>query len=89
VVVTTAYFVVAEALANVLKHSKASHVAVRVSRRDDALHVSVVDDGVGGVPAESGLTALRDRVASVGGRLAVTSPQSAGTTIEAVLPCAS
>ncbi len=88
VVTVTAYFVVAEAMANVLKHARASRIGINVERLDDGLRVAVVDDGIGGVPVDTGLTALRDRVGSVGGRLIVSSG-SDGTTIEAVLPCAS
>jgi signal transduction histidine kinase len=89
VVTVTAYFVVAEAMANVLKHARASRIGINVERRGDGLRVAVIDDGIGGVPVETGLTALRDRVGSVGGRLTVTSGPTGGTTIEAVLPCAS
>jgi signal transduction histidine kinase len=89
IVVTTAYFVVAEAVANVLKHARATRVTVTARQRDGSLHVSVSDDGVGGAPTESGPMTLRDRVGSIGGTLAVTSGPGAGTTIEAVLPCAS
>lgn len=88
VVTVTAYFVVAEAMANVLKHARASRIGINVERLDDGLRVAVVDDGVGGIPVDTGLTALRDRVGSVGGRLTVSSGSN-GTTIEAVLPCAS
>jgi signal transduction histidine kinase len=89
VVTVTAYFVVAEAMANTLKHARASRIGINVKRQGEGLRVTVRDDGVGGVPVDSGLTALRDRVGSVGGRLTVTCGPSGGTTIEAVLPCAS
>ncbi|MFC5265068.1 histidine kinase [Kribbella qitaiheensis] len=89
VVTVTAYFVVAEAMANVLKHARASRIGITVERQGDRLHVAVIDDGIGGVPADAGLTALRDRVGSVGGRLTVTCGPTGGTTVEAVLPCAS
>jgi signal transduction histidine kinase len=88
VVATTAYFVVAEAVANVLKHANATRIGVTAHQTGGHLHLSVTDDGVGGTPA-NGLTTLRDRVSSVGGSLTVTSPHQAGTVIEAVLPCAS
>lgn len=87
VVVTTAYFVIAEAMANVLKHAGAGHLRVSARHSRAALRVVVSDDGAGGAPTEYGLTALRDRVASIGGTLAVTSVPDAGTTVEAVLPC--
>ncbi len=89
VVAVTAYFVVAEATTNVLKHARAGEVRVTVRRSGDGLTIRVADDGVGGAPTGSGLTALRDRVASIGGTLAVASPDGAGTTVEVVLPCAS
>ena len=88
---TTAWFVVSEALANAVKHARASRVVVRVDAGDDTLRVSVADDGVGGATAGagSGLTGLADRVAARGGLFHVDSPDGAGTRVEAVLPCGS
>jgi signal transduction histidine kinase len=88
IIATTAYFVVSEAVANVLKHAHATRIDVVVREADQHLHVSVTDDGVGGAPSQ-GLVTLRDRVNSVGGRLTISSPLSSGTAIEVVLPCAS
>ncbi|WP_132207622.1 sensor histidine kinase [Kribbella steppae] len=88
IVATTAYFVVAEAIANALKHAQATRIDVIVREVDQHLHVSVTDDGVGGAPSH-GLVTLRDRVNSVGGRLTISSPPRSGTAIEVVLPCAS
>ncbi|MGA9749896.1 MAG: histidine kinase, partial [Nocardioides sp.] len=79
-----AYFVIAEAVANALKHAHASAISVEVDL-DDGVRVSIADDGVGGVDPRSGLVALRDRVASVGGTLEVESPPGAGTRLKAVL----
>jgi signal transduction histidine kinase len=81
----TAYLVVTEAVVNVLKHADASRVRVKISRRHEHLRVEVADDGVGGVPTDAPLLALRDRVLSVGGTLAVQSPPGAGTTIVAMI----
>lgn len=81
----TAYLVVTEAVSNVLKHARASRIDVTVKARGEHIAVQVEDDGIGGVPVEGSLTALRDRVTSVGGTLAVTSPLGRGTAIEAVL----
>lgn len=81
----TAYLVVSEAVANALKHARASRVRVRVGAAQDRLTVAVVDDGVGGVADDALLPALRDRVVSVGGSLHVESAAGAGTTIRAVL----
>jgi signal transduction histidine kinase len=88
-VVSTAYFVVAEAMANVLKHAQAAAIEVTARRVGEQLEIRVSDDGTGGAPTGSGFTALHDRVRSIGGRLTVTSARQAGTTVEAVLPCGS
>jgi signal transduction histidine kinase len=86
---TVAYFVVSEALANVVKHSGAKQAAVDVSRQDDQLLIRVSDDGVGGADARggTGLTGLAQRVASVDGRLRITSPGGGPTVLTAELPC--
>ncbi|GAA0912431.1 hypothetical protein GCM10009558_019720 [Virgisporangium aurantiacum] len=81
-VATTAYFVVAECLSNALKHADASSVTVTLARAGGRLTVAVGDDGRGGA---SGLTALRDRVAAVGGQLEIDSPPGGGTTVRAEL----
>lgn len=83
-----AYYVVAEALANAAKHSRATRVTVRVARTDSCTRVEVADDGVGGAdPAGgSGLRGLADRVAALGGTLDVRSSAGAGTTLAAELP---
>lgn len=88
---STAYFVVAEALTNVAKHSGATHAGITMADRGDELQVRVTDDGVGGASEDvsSGLRGLRDRVRSVEGVLTITSPPGGPTTIEAVLPCGS
>jgi signal transduction histidine kinase len=83
VVAATAYFVVAEGLANTLKHSQAKNAKVMIGRRDQVLSVELTDDGLGGARAGFGLTALRDRVAALGGRIDVISPIGRGTTIRA------
>jgi PAS domain S-box-containing protein len=84
-----AYYVVSEALTNVAKYAGACAVRVEVSRCDGRLEVTVADDGVGGADGSrgSGLSGLADRVEALGGRLEVSSPVGAGTTLRAVLPC--
>lgn len=82
---TTAYFVVAEALANTYKHAGAARAAVRLEQVDGRLRVQVHDDGVGGAGSATVLRTVRDRVLAVGGRLAVDSPAGAGTTVTAEL----
>lgn len=90
-VATTAYYVASEALANALRHSGASRIRITASEHGGALRVRVDDDGRGGasLTPTGGLTGLADRVAALGGELAVDSRPGAGTTVEAVLPCAS
>lgn len=85
---STAYFVVAEALANVSKHSEATRAAVTVEKGGDQLTVEIRDDGVGGAdPEGNGLAGLASRVGAAGGRLIVDSPESGPTAIRAELPC--
>ncbi|HSE82015.1 MAG TPA: sensor domain-containing protein [Gaiellaceae bacterium] len=86
---SAAYFVVAEALTNVARHSGAERAAVSVVRDDGVLVVEVRDDGVGGADAAtgSGLVGLQDRVGALGGTLVVESPPGGPTAITAVLPC--
>ncbi|MFL5640829.1 MAG: sensor histidine kinase [Chloroflexota bacterium] len=87
---TAAYFVAAEALANVAKHAQAGSAQVRASLADDQLLLEVVDDGVGGADIHgSGLRGLVDRVAAVGGTFALTAPPGGGTRIEVMIPCGS
>jgi signal transduction histidine kinase len=83
----TAYFVVAEALTNVAKHSAAERAEVAVLVENGTLRVHVCDDGVGGAqPDGSGLVGLGDRLAALDGRLRVESPAGGGTRVEAAIP---
>jgi signal transduction histidine kinase len=86
-----AYYVVAEALANVAKYASADVVSVTVERGNGCALIEVADDGVGGAdPANgSGLRGLSDRVAALGGTLAVDSPPGHGTRLRAEIPCVS
>lgn len=89
VVSTTAYFVVAEAITNAMKHAAADRIEVSVRKAALALQVRIRDNGIGGAHEAFGLTSMRDRVASVGGELFVHSEPAEGTEIRAVIPCAS
>jgi signal transduction histidine kinase len=85
----TAYFIVAEALTNVAKHSGARHAQVSAQLDDHRLRVEVRDDGVGGAHADgSGLVGLVDRLAVMDGTLRVESPADGGTLIAASIPSA-
>jgi signal transduction histidine kinase len=86
---TAAYFVVAEALTNVAKHSRAANCWLTVTRSADRLDIDVVDDGEGGAHLAKGhgLAGIADRVRAAGGTLSVTSPAGGPTMIHAELPC--
>ena len=83
-----AYFVVAEALTNVVKYAQASQARVCVSRTNGHAVVEVYDDGVGGAdPGRgSGLRGLADRVSALDGTLELRSPHGAGTLLRAEIP---
>ncbi|WP_436534713.1 sensor histidine kinase [Actinoplanes sp. HUAS TT8] len=87
----TAYFVVAEALTNVVKHSQATSAEVLVRRAADRLSVRITDDGRGGADegGGSGLAGIRRRVEAYDGRLVLTSPPGGPTTMDVELPCGS
>ncbi|MEU4570228.1 sensor domain-containing protein [Micromonospora sp. NPDC023956] len=87
----TAYFVVAEALTNVARHSCAASVAVTVRSSGDRLHVSIVDDGWGGADEShgSGIGGIRRRVQAHDGRFTLTSPPGGPTALLVELPCGS
>ena len=82
------YFFVSEALANVVKHARASHAEVELCIEGDDLVVDVRDDGVGGAaPAGgTGLAGLADRIAALDGDLVVVSPAWEGTALHATVP---
>lgn len=82
----TAYYVVAEAVANAAKHADATSIAVVVAADSQELILTVSDDGVGGALPGGGLAGLADRVEALGGRLAILSPPRGGTRLSAALP---
>lgn len=84
------YFVVAESLTNVAKHSRATMCSITLSRTGDSLLLTIGDDGVGGahVAKGHGLSGLADRLRAVDGELVVQSPDGGPTLIVAEVPCA-
>ncbi|MEU6998367.1 sensor domain-containing protein [Nonomuraea sp. NPDC046570] len=85
----TIYYVVAETLTNVAKHSRATVCTVQLSRTGGVLMLTIGDDGVGGahVAKGHGLAGLADRLRAVDGELTVTSPNGGPTVIVAEVPC--
>ncbi len=86
---STAYFVVAEALTNVARHSGATSASVTARVANGVLLLDVVDNGHGGAVTtpSGGLAGLADRVAGVDGTLTVDSPVGGPTRIHLELPC--
>jgi signal transduction histidine kinase len=83
----SAYFVVAEALTNVVKHAGAKRAEVSVRVEDGTLRVAVRDDGAGGArPDGRGLVGLRDRLEALDGRLLIDSTMVRGTLVAAEIP---
>lgn len=84
----SAYRIVQEALSNVVKHARASRASVAVTRRGDALHIDIADDGTGFDPARTaagvGLAGMRERVQALGGSFAMDA--RSGTRISIELP---
>ncbi|MFE7810462.1 sensor histidine kinase [Streptomyces sp. NPDC057433] len=87
----TAYFVVAEALTNIAKHSGAACATVTARSRGGRLHLCVEDDGRGGADQDggSGLAGIRRRIAAYDGSFSLASPQGGPTTLKVDLPCGS
>jgi signal transduction histidine kinase len=85
----TAYFVVAEALTNIAKHSGATRATVTARQHPGLLTIEISDNGRGGARPEAGtgLTGLTDRIAVTGGKMLISSPDGGPTTLRAELPC--
>ncbi|MGZ0199414.1 histidine kinase [Streptomyces sp. RM1] len=85
------YFIVAESLTNVTRHSGADRAAVTVRREGRRVRIEVRDDGRGGADERrgTGLAGLRRRVAAFDGELSLTSPVGGPTVLHVELPCAS
>jgi signal transduction histidine kinase len=89
--------IVQEALANVRKHSRAGHADVRIEDAGSRIRITVEDDGIGFNPAELGraefprfgLSAMRERAESVGGRLQLDSAPGEGTRVTIEVPARS
>ena len=81
------YFVVREAVTNVVKHAQAEGISISIRDGDGLLVAEVVDDGSGGADqGGSGLQGLARRVGALDGRLVIDSPSGAGTTVRAEIP---
>lgn len=88
---STGYYVIAEALTNAIKHSRARKLVMRLGQDEGALWIEIQDDGVGGarIGGGTGMRSMADRVDALGGRLVVDSPAGGGTTIVTEIPCGS
>jgi signal transduction histidine kinase len=88
---SAAYFAVAEALTNVIKHSGARHVWIDLAHADGLVRAEVRDDGVGGadVSRGTGIRGIERRLSAFDGTVTVESPAGGPTNLVMVLPCAS
>lgn len=85
---SAAYFAIAEAVANLIKHSGAGKAWIRVAYAEARLSMLVGDDGRGGAdPAGSGLNGIERRLAAFDGTLFVASPPGGPTVVTMELPC--
>ena len=86
---SAAYFAVAEALANVVKHSGARSVAVRIACTDDTVAMEVEDDGVGGADPSvgTGLVGIARRLEALDGSVRLSSPPGGPTVVHMEVPC--
>ena len=82
------YYVVAESLTNAAKHGSPTFATIELGIGEDSAWVEVADDGGGGanLRSGSGLQGLADRIATLDGRLTLTSPPRSGTRVRAELP---
>jgi signal transduction histidine kinase len=92
---TIVYRITQEALTNVAKHAQARHVWIRLTAGDQAVDLTIRDDGVGFDPEQAarllkdghfGLVGMRERAEMGGGRMDLDSRQDHGTTIHLTLP---
>jgi PAS domain S-box-containing protein len=84
-----AYFLIAEALTNAVKHARATRVEVSMNCDGRALVLEIQDDGIGGASMETagtGLKGMADRASGLGGRLTIVSPERGGTLVRAAIP---
>jgi two-component system sensor histidine kinase DesK len=81
--------VLREAATNIARHAQAGAARIGFAREDGQLRVLVADDGRGGIVADgNGLAGMRERVARLGGTLAVDSPPRRGTRLQLRIPLA-
>jgi PAS domain S-box-containing protein len=89
-VATTVFRVVQEALTNVARHAGASRVTVAIEETDDAIGLTVHDNGRGFAATNGrktfGLLGMRERIAMLGGHLEIDSQPGRGTRIVASIP---
>jgi signal transduction histidine kinase len=83
-----AYFITAEAMANIAKHARAKAMSITVAPSEDLLVIEISDDGIGGArtPKDGGLAGLLDRIAALDGTLRISSPPGRGTCLHAEIP---
>ena len=84
--------IIQEALQNVIKHSQANTVVIKISEKDQTLHISISDNGIGYHPEQTALTGMgiinmRKRCEILGANMQMTpSDLAAGLTVHISIP---
>ncbi len=87
---TTLFRIAQESLTNVARHAQAQHISLSLSQDQHSIYLQVRDDGRGFDPSDKhmglGIAGMRERAASLGGKVTIVSQPGQGTTVEACLP---
>ena len=87
---TTLFRVAQESLTNAARHAHAQHISLSLTRDERSIRLQVRDDGCGFDPSQKhrglGIAGMRERAASLGGKVTIVSQPGQGTTVEACLP---
>ena len=91
-IATVIFRILQETLANIIRHSHATHAEVLFSEKADCYELSVIDNGIGiseaqlKSPKSFGLFAMNERAKTVGATLKITGSPDSGTEIDLVIP---
>lgn len=84
------YYIIVEAMNNVIKHAAASALRLRLAQADGHLHLHIADDGQGFNLSQTtgglGLRNIRERVARLNGQVSIFSQPGCGVRLEASIP---
>ena len=88
---TYLFRIIQEAVNNILKHSGATRITIRISTKDDNIYLCIKDDGIGfsnnNFTSGNGILNMKERASLLNGRLEISSSEKKGTKITAIIPC--